>query len=242
MDLPPLSSPAIPGLDLELRQAHRQFVLDTLAQNHLLQALRGSWKYGDFHLHHAGGFSLSDLDLVVPGVSPTSRRMIQSKLQKDLAPFFPLKVSIHPADSLLKMNLADSFVLNIGEFIAKTRMVKTVDTSYDHTLAKISLLLLRSYPEERYPEVACRIGTPEALSALAVKLGAEAKFSSDTAGLLLKSTSAANSFALEFLERCVFEPASEDFLGSLRNRIALCSSIEPWLREYLIRKIDGAAE
>lgn len=224
-------------LDFELRQEHRQFVLDTLAQNDLLPALRGSWRYGDFHLSRVDGFSLSDLDLVIPGLSPASRKMIQYKLQKDLARLFPLKVSIHSADSLLTMSLADSFILNIGEFIAKTRMVKIGDASYDHTVAKISLLLLRTYPEERYSEVACRIGTLEALSALAVKLGGETKFSSDAATQLLKSPSAASSIALEFLERCVLEPAGEDFVKSLRNRLNLCASIQPWLRQYLIRKM-----
>ncbi|MEA2206797.1 MAG: hypothetical protein QOE77_3573 [Blastocatellia bacterium] len=151
-----------------------------------------------------------------------------------------MKVSIHPADSLLKMTLEDSFVLNIGEFIAKTHMRATNEPLYEHTLAKISLLLLRIHTTERYTDIAYRIGTREAFSALSVKLGATTGFPLQAARRLLKLGS--TSFSSEFFERCVLQRANADFLYLLRNRIQLCSSIELWLQEYLIAKIDGATK
>jgi hypothetical protein len=225
-------------LNHKLRTGYRQFVLAKLRSHDLMDALRGSWKYNDFHLDHIGKQSFSDLDLMVD-VSATDQQKIKSSLERDLAPCLTLPVSVHGADSLLKINLEDSFVLNIGEFIAKTRLKGECDSFYHYTLAKISLLLLRTSSRERYEAVAHRIDAPEAHAALAVKLGRESTFDVNAAKLLL--THSSHPTAREFYERCILETPGEAFLTSFRSRIRSCKTIEPWLQEYLIKKIDGQA-
>lgn len=150
-----------------------------------------------------------------------------------------LRVSVHGADSLLKMSLTDSFILNIGEFISKTWELKVNDPDYDYTLAKISLLLLRSFQEERYAAVASRIDTPEVHLALDVKLGRESAFPPEKAALLLRSNG--HSIACEFVKECVLARSSPAFVVTICSRIRSCQSIAPWLQEYLISKMGGAA-
>ncbi len=223
-----------------LRCERLGLIVDTLQRHHISNALRGSWKHNDFHLDPTGLLTRSDLDLVVEGLSSMERLQTQATLQADFGNSMFLRVSVHGADSLLKMNLADSFILNIGEFISKTRELNAGDPDYDYTLAKIALLLLRSFSEERYAAVAVRIGTPEVRLALDVKLGLESAFPPEKAAMLLHSS--ANSLACEFVEECVLAVPSPAFVDTIRNRVHCCQSIDPWLQEYLICKMGGAAK
>lgn len=222
-----------------LRNERLRLVVDTLQRHHLSIALRGSWKYDDFHLAPSGALTRSDLDLVVEGLSPKERQHTQATLQAEFGNSMALRVSVHGADSLLKMSLADSFILNIGEFIAKTRELKEGDPDYDYTLAKITLLLLRSFPEERYAAVAARIGTPEVRLALDVKLGLKSAFPVEKAALLLRTS--AYPIVREFVDEYVLTIPSPVFVDMIRNRVRRCQSIDLWLQEYLISKMGGAA-
>lgn len=222
-----------------LRNGRLRLIEDTLQRHHLPSALRGSWKYDDFHLAPSGALTRSDLDLVVEGLSLKERLQTQATLQAEFGNSMALRVSVHGADSLLKMNLADSFILNIGEFISKTRELKAGDPDYDYTLAKITLLLLRSFPEERYAAVAARIGTPEVRLALDVKLGLESAFPPEKAAQLLRSS--AYPIVCKFVEEYVLAIPSSVFVDMIRNRVRRCQSIDLWLQEYLISKMGGAA-
>jgi hypothetical protein len=219
-----------------LRNECRQLIADTLSKHSLEDALRGSWKHDDFHLDPTGTLTRSDLDLVVDGLSTTQRMHIQAILQADFNSSLALRVSVHGADSLLKMSLSDSFILNIGEFISKTKKLSVGDSDYDYTLAKIALLLLRSFPEERYAVVAARIGTSEARLALDVKLGLSSLLPTEKAVFLLRS--GANPLLVEFVNECILTKPSTSFVESIRNRVRHCHTIDPWLQEYLIDKID----
>lgn len=220
-----------------LRIEHLRLVVDALERHRVSGALRGSWKYGDFHLARTGALTRSDLDLVVCGLTPAERLNMQDALQEDLGNRMVLRVSIHGADSLLKMSLVDSFVLNVGEFISKTQGLNAGDPDYDYTLAKITLLLLRSFPEERYGAVAARIGTQEAQLALDVKLGLEAVFPPEKAAMLLHSNACA--VAREFIDAYVLGAPSPKFVDTLRKRVRRCQSIDAWLQEYLISKMGS---
>ncbi|MBI3916365.1 MAG: hypothetical protein HY322_05095 [Betaproteobacteria bacterium] len=221
-----------------MRIERLRLIVETLQRHNLLNALRGSWKHNDFHLDCSGRFSLSDLDLVVDGKSVLERKQLQITLQEELKDSFPLRVSIHGEDSLLKMNLVDSFVLSTGEFISKTR--NRQDPNYDYALAKIALLFLRSFLDERLFAVATRIGTPEARLALDVKLGLRSTFPTESAAALLYSD--ASPITIEFVEECVLAPPSARFVEIIRSRVRSCPTIDPWLQEYLISKMDATAE
>jgi len=222
-----------------LRSERLRLVEDILRRHHLSNAIRGSWKHNDFHLAPTGELTRSDLDLVVEGLSPTERQQTQSTLQADIGNSMLLRVSVHGADSLLKMSLADSFILNIGEFISKTRELKAGDPDYDYTLAKITLLLSRSFPEERYAAVAARIDAPEVHLALNVKLGLESVFPPEKAELLLRSS--AYPIVREFVAGHIMGAPSPAFVDTIRNRVRHCQSIDLWLQEYLVSKMGGTA-
>lgn len=172
-----------PGISA--RESAKSVVLDTLRCHGLSHAIRGSWKYDDFHLSKDGSQSLSDLDLVIHGISDEVRHQYVEVLQNELSNVLVLCVSIHGSDSLLEMNLGDSFVLNMGEFIAKTSRINPEHPEYSYTLAKISLLMLRDFTRERYFNVSKRIRTCEAKTAIEVKLGDETYFSTEDASKLL---------------------------------------------------------
>ncbi|MGH9904341.1 MAG: hypothetical protein ACRD8U_02015 [Pyrinomonadaceae bacterium] len=202
------------------------------------RAIRGSWKYDDFHLSRDGTQTRSDLDLVVEGASQDLRTEYKTAIQLDLEEKRPpLRVSIHAADSLLTMNLDDSFFLNIGEFIAKTNRLKPGEPAYDYTLAKISLLLLRRFPQERYVDVSSRAATPEVEMALGVKLGYFCAFSNGAAATLLSCSQ--HSTVRLFVQECVVKRASQEFIDFICQRVRFCKSIDPWLQDYLISKVNG---
>lgn len=218
------------------RENAKSVVLDLLMCHNFSQALRGSWKYDDFHLSEDGSQSLSDLDLVMDGVSGDVRRQHAAVLRNELSKVLALRVSIHDSDSLLDMNLGDSFVLNMGEFIAKTRQIVPEHPLYSYTLAKISLLILRNFTTERYMGVSKRLHTCEAETAIAVKLGEETYFSTEAASKLLSLST--HSTVEYFLSNCVQRPPSQETIKSVKEQIQKCSSIAPWLQNYLISKMD----
>lgn len=221
-----------------VREKTKSLILDLLRRHGLSDALRGSWKYDDFHLSQDGSESLSDLDLVMGGVLDDVRCNYVEVLQNDLSAVLALRVSIHSHDSLLEMNLSDSFVLNMGEFIAKTIRIDPKHPLYSYTLAKISLLILRNFPSERYIDVSKRINTREAENAIAVKLGEEAYFSKEAASMLLSLSG--YSTVEYFLSNCVQKLPNQETIKSVKEQIRTCNSIDPWLQNYLINKIDVA--
>lgn len=221
------------------RARAKSVVLNLLRGHGLSQALRGSWKYDDFHLSKDGSQSLSDLDLVIDGVSDDVRRQYAEDMQNELSAVLALRVSIHGSDSLLEMNLGDSFVLNMGEFIAKTSRIKPEHPEYSYTLAKISLLMLRNFTKERYLDVSQRIHTREVEMSMGVKLGDETYFPTDAATKLLSLSP--HSTVKYFVENCVRRSPGEDTIMSVIDQIRQCSSIAPWLQDYLIYKINSAA-
>lgn len=222
---------------IKVRKKAKQHVLAALRKYEMVHSLRGSWNYGDFHISPDGKSTRSDLDIVLLGASSAERKEYRDRLQRDFDDTLGLRVSVHGADSLLMMTLNDSFVLNTGEFLSKTIRDTVSQQEYEYTLAKISLLLLRQRPDERYEDTARRIGTREAAEALAVKFGVSDVFSNDSAKVLLSTSS--NPVVGRFLDMCVLERPSRQFVHSMYDEIRRCRSIEPWLQEYLISKIAG---
>jgi hypothetical protein len=219
------------------REKAKSVVLELLKCHGLSQALRGSWKYDDFHLSKDGSHSLSDLDLVMNGVSDDARHQQAEILQNELSTVLALRVSIHGGDSLLEMNLSDSFVLNMGEFIAKTSRIDPERPEYSYTLAKISLLMLRNFTPERYINVSKRIHTCEAETAIAVKLGEETYFPTQAASKLLSLS--CHSTVEFFLSNCVHRSPNQETIDLVKEQVRKCRSIAPWLQNYLISKIDS---
>lgn len=171
------------------------------------------------------------------GVSDDVRCQHAEVLQIELSTVLALRVSIHGSDSLLEMNLGDSFVLNMGEFIAKTSRINHEHLLYSYTLAKISLLMLRDFTQERYINVSKRIHSCEAETAIAVKLGEETYFSTQAASKLLSLSG--HSTVDFFLSNCVYRSPNQETIDLVKEQVRKCRSIAPWLQNYLISKIDS---
>lgn len=224
---------------MSARERAKSGIQNVLRRCGISRSLRGSWRYDDFHLSKDGLQSLSDLDLVMDEAPEPVRRQYAEEIKNELRAVLALRVSIHRSDSLLKMNLGDSIVLNMGEFIAKTSRIDQKHPEYSYTLAKISLLMLRDSTQERYFDVSQRIRTREAERSIRVKLGDETDFSTEAALTLLSVSS--KSTVKYFVKNCVQRSPSCETIMSVKAQIRQCRSIAPWLQNYLICKMCNGA-
>lgn len=218
------------AIAIEKRKYAQEVVLQFLEFRDLRQSVRGSWRYGDFHLDQSGR-SLSDLDLVVEELYPHDRAALRTSLIAELP--IVMNVSIHPRDSLIEMNLQESRILNTCEFISKLRAWPRHDLSY--TRAKILLLLSRQSTLERYTDVAARLGTPQSRHALRVKLGQSSRFSIHDSVALASSSGQVK--AVEFIEQCVVQEPTPSFLARLVKDLRSCTTIDSWLKQHLLGKM-----
>jgi hypothetical protein len=129
-----------------------------LAARRLGAELRGSWRWGDFHLDERSGRSCSDLDLL--GRRPPIERHVAT-------PSGRLRVAVHAVDyePMISIRVSCSFAL---VNLASARLTPGVDP---YILAKCQLMLARESVDERYADVAVRIGGATGAGLLARKLG-----------------------------------------------------------------------
>jgi hypothetical protein len=129
------------------------------ASNRFSASLRGSWRWGDFHVDENSGLSCSDMDLWAP-----HRRLVTSVETRAGV----LRVSIHPADYESSLSLEGSLCFALINLA--TARLRLDDNPY--LLAKCQLMLGRRTVHERYVDVAARSGR-RGVDALALKLGVE---------------------------------------------------------------------
>ena len=227
---------AFSGRTANVRRIAHGRVIHVLEILGLSDAVRGSWKYGDFHLSQDGSSTQSDLDLVVQHATNDEKSAISSSIHTLLSPTLDVRVSVHAADSLLAMDLKDSFVLNMGEFLSKVAGQTEHPESRDYVMAKIVLLLLRCNPAERYSQVAARLGTPDAILAIRVKLGVRVKLPRSAALRLVANSD--HPVVAEFQRTCVRQDNWVDAASYVRSNIGNCPTIADWLRNYLLSKLS----
>jgi hypothetical protein len=228
---------SVRGSDLdyqELRARCRNRVQEVVSRHQGEVVLRGSWKYGDFHLA-IDGRSLSDLDAVAEGASHDECARLCRALTSEISSDLRLQVSVHERDYLMDMNLPDSRVLNVCEYLAKLRLYSQQRGVMDYVTAKILLLLVRRSPRERYREVGERVGTEAVEQAVRVKLGESRVFPASVASSLAVSSGEAS--ALEFIEECVMRRPSSRFIGKMVRRLQACPTIASPLQAYVAKKM-----
>jgi hypothetical protein len=122
--------------------------------------LRGSWRWGDFHLDRTGR-SCSDVDLYA-ATAPAGTG------QGDvlLTGIGPLRLAVHAVDYERHVSLPVSYAFALVN-LATARLVSDGDP---YLLAKSQLMLARRDAGERYTDVAARVGVAAA-PLLARKLG-----------------------------------------------------------------------
>lgn len=217
-------------METKERNYAQEVVLQFLKLRGLRQSVRGSWKYGDFHLNQKGT-SLSDLDLVIEDLSSEDRVALRTSLIAELP--IRMNVSIHPKDSLLEMSLEESRILNVCEFVSKLGTCSLRELSYAR--AKILLLLARQSISERYGDVAARLGTPQSQQALRVKLGQSSRFTIPDSVAIACSSGQVK--AVELIEQCVVQQPTSSYLASLIKDLRSCTTIDSWLKQHLLGKL-----
>lgn len=202
-----------------------------------LTCLRGSWVGGDFHLSIISGLSFSDVDLSSSEAKPVSDKIIQRISERLVKAGFPLRVSAHREEDLAQVTLEDAGILKIAEYLSKVPS-ESGDSQYvNYWRAKTVLLLLQSKVNEGYRVTSDRIGTPEARNAFAVKLGIESVFSSDSAARLIEHFG--NDTARDFLEQCLVSGPGPAYREEIASRVCQCQSVSPWLRDYILKKMNS---
>lgn len=201
-----------------------------------LRSLRGSWAAGDFHLDQGSGMSFSDVDLAasVNGNELQGQRQLISHAL--LQAGFPLPVSTHREQELASVSLKDARVLKIGEYLSKVHSGGG-DLGYvSYWRAKTVLLLLRTHVTESYEAIVKRLGTPDAEQALAVKLGTQQEFPVESARRLIEAFG--EEHARAFLSRCILSRPDLAYRTEIAFLIERCKSFTPWLREYILQKMN----
>ena len=227
-------------MDYEVkRELAKQFLLNILREYDLDNHIQGSWKAGDFHLSIDGNTSYSDVDILVNGINEFEQKRLIQAISLDLSKYFdyPISVSIHNRNSLYQMNISDAQVLGIAEYIAQYRKIHaTISCPKDYIDSKFTLLLLRNSFNERYQEVSNRIGTIEAQRALDVKLGREKNFPIEYAKFLISEFG--NTTGIQFYNHCLFNNPDDNFAKSILSQLAQCQTIDQWLHDYLVSKVN----
>jgi len=224
---------------IEKRKMTRNFLLKILEKHGVTSCnLKGSWEADDFHLSLEGNISYSDIDIFIKGIDGIRRDILVQKISHDLARCFdnPIAVSIHSLNSLYQMNIFDAQMLGIAEYIAQYRRLKTNPFySKGYIDAKFTLLLLRNSFDERYQDVAKRIGTLEAERAIDVKLGKEKTFPHEYAKSLIHEHG--TTVAVHFLNKCLLDEPDDNTANSTLEKLSRCETIDRWLYGYLVNKV-----
>jgi len=221
------------------RALTREFLLRILKKYKLTDYnLKGSWKANDFHLSIEGNTSYSDVDILIKGIDEIKRKALMEKINHDFSEYFdnPISVSIHSGNSLYQMNIFDAHILGVAEYIAQYRKIQINSfCSKDYIDAKFTLLLLRKSFDERYQDIAEKIGTIEAKRALDVKLGKKRKFPYEYAKSLIHKFGTPT--AVQFLNNCLLNKPNDDTAKSILSQLSRCKTIDQWLYNHLVNKI-----
>jgi hypothetical protein len=221
---------------LARRDAARLCVHDALARCGVaIDAVRGSWRYGDFHLSSYGRISMSDLDLVITGMTDSEIASLRPEIERRLAPALQIPVSIHPLESMRGMSSDDARLLAIGEYlISILRKVQAGRMSADYARAKVTLLFLRRTTDERYPEVAFRMDEPGIIRAAKVKLGIAADFT--VADMTHCLQNERDETIQRFIAGCLLHNPTSEFVRKWERDVRAASSVSQWLKEFLISR------
>jgi hypothetical protein len=209
------------------------YILD---ENNALEFLRGSWKFGDFHLNIDGTKSFSDLDLLIEGIDEKERTNKIKLFSDKISKCIDCVVSIHTQNSLETMNMEASQLLAIGEYISKyMRHIALGGASLDYIQAKFLLILLRKNSIERYKDVVNRIGNSDIEQVFEIKLGKRDVLDLKKAKKLIENNG--DNLAKLFLNYCLINEPKDFFVETIVKRIRNSKTIDKWLRKYLIQKI-----
>ena len=228
-------------LDARSREYLRAVVHDVVCGVSPGARVAGSWRHGDFHASSSTCPTESDLDLVAANPHLICPADITAELGRREPRLRGVSVSVHPPDSFDGLRLEDGYFLNISEFVAKMRNGRFGESRRaDYLRAKVCLLLCRLSDEERYGDVASRLGTKHARMALSVKLGLQRRFDVASANALLAHARSPDARALAQGVLSVDGTGAEPLVW---RALADRATVPAWLRRHQAIKLgmpDGS--
>ena len=199
--------------------------------------LRGSWLHGDFHLL-ADGMSYSDIDFIYTGERsadiPATLALMSLHLEKSIS--VAPKISIHPTDTFASVSLADQRFLARGEFLI-LEFSGIDDAQRSAHVSKVALSIMRAHAEERYCEVAHRLGGYFARVA-ASKLGVTRDVDPNLLALELSRNSMSNPDII-VLSDWLRVPPNIDVVNLYIEELRSREGLSLWLRQYMESKINS---
>lgn len=201
--------------------------------------LRGSFRYGDFHLDRAG-MTFSDIDLLLPCLEK-ERHLIASRVEDDICKLVGqrVKVSVQHRDTQGLLSLDDARFLAAGDYLRQRFAVSEADgpgrSSY--LLGKAVLGVLRHHPSERGSQVAAREPFAVVTQALEARLGFRDDFGEEHAAQALMHHPESHR-AMQLAEWLSLPGG--DALEVFREELGTHNRIDPWLRALFNRLTESA--
>jgi hypothetical protein len=221
---------------LERRKLLRQKIIKVIDGFADVLALRGSWKYDDFHLNLNKDITYSDIDLLANSKQNFNREKILMPIEIQLKNIINIKLSIHPDDHFEKISLEDSKLKTIYEYIVYYKnCIITRRTPLNYFKAKTLLLLMKSEEkQQRYFDIYDEVNHPGIVNLYNMKIGItetfQKHFVSDMVAkkgdLIIKS----------FFDNCIEHQPQEHYFSEIHRRFISAKSISPWLKSYIISK------
>jgi hypothetical protein len=143
-----------------VRRRRHEALVSVLRAADAVGSLRGSWRWGDFHLDERTRASCSDVDLF--GREAYSADRLRTAAGS-------LRVAVHAVDYERTVSVRVSYAFALVN-LAVARLERADDP---YLLAKAQLMLARQDARERYADVAARVGGASGARLLARKLGLE---------------------------------------------------------------------
>jgi hypothetical protein len=223
----------------KIRESKKNEVLQQLGLYNVKGHLKGSWENNDFHLDLNGKTTYSDVDLFIPDINSSEKKILITLLEKKISSLFSnyIKVSIHNRNSLSIMNIQDAKILALGEYVSTyKKYVKKGLVPRDYFIAKTLLNLHRKSLDEKYVEIKNNRNFKILNSCFDVKLGILTKLEKAQMDDYFSKTCNDNLLNF-FLENCYYMNPDKHFENKIFNWLYEANSIEDWLRDYLIKKM-----
>lgn len=199
--------------------------------------IRGSWKMGDFHYNKSNNTTYSDLDLFLPHHNNINIDSIRIILASNIRSLLNIEVKIQTNNDIYNINLEDSYIKVIYEFI-----ISITNASFQHdpyfiqySKAKSFILLNRnSNFISSYSDIVADLKQPCFYDLLKVKMGIKQDY--ETTQLHKFMDTCSNELIVDFYKNCMIGNPPINYIAKMRDSFQSVSSITDSLKYYINQK------
>lgn len=198
--------------------------------------IRGSWMHSDFHLDPNLEFTNSDIDLISQSNVSNRNDLIIKDIENKLSNILKMKVSVHNEDHLTNIELPDSKIKNIYEYLIHFLKASVSNKpASDYFKAKIMMLLMKTVERnQRYAALRDEIASASMKNLYNIKIGIEKEIENELLEEMIISHGDAT--ALSFYENCIKGLPDASYMESIHKKFMKCQSISNWLKSYILNK------